>query len=199
MEALSRLILRVIVVLTFISVAAIEGIGQSEGEANDTLYLQHQTNSDRIFKIDSGRKLKVWTQDGQLHAGTLTQVSDSSFFLGKDEIRNSNAQKIKLDKGEGSRLGGIGSIIFGILGALLGFGLSLLGLKVIDEAPAAGAANGCAYIFLGALILVLGIAIGVVGAIFIIAGIVAFAVGKAVARNFRLDGKWRIIRRIAGN
>ena len=49
------------------------------------------------------------------------------------------------------------------------------------------------------LFVLLGIAIGVVGAIFIIAGIVAFAVGKAVARNFRLDGKWRIIRRSAGN
>ncbi|HEX2900487.1 MAG TPA: hypothetical protein VHS96_12270 [Bacteroidia bacterium] len=193
MEKLITLAWRCMIIMALIGIPVSVSHGQSEAQAADDLRIERQEDATKAVIVDSGTKLKVWTSDGRLYTGALKAVTDSSFVLGTKEIAFSKTERIKFDKGEGGRMGGLASVIFGLLGGLVGLGLSLLGLKVIDDAPS-GTADGCAYILLGALLLVLGIALGVVGIIFIIAGIVAFAVGNAVARNFNLEGKWRLKR-----
>ncbi len=198
MKPIGPSILRLLFVICFLAASANVGNSQSEGEGSQALYIQHQVDSERIVKIDSGRKLKVWTQDGQLHAGKLTKVSDSSFFLGPDEIRYSQADKVKLDKGEGGRIGGLTALLLGLFGTVIGLAFVLLGFYAANSATP-NTANGCGQAMGGLLLVILGIMIGAVGIIFAIIGIVAYAIGTAVARNFKLDGKWRIVRRTAEN
>ncbi len=198
MKPIGPSILRLLFVICFLAASANVGNSQSEGEGSQALYMQHQSDSERVVKIDSGRKLKVWTQDGQLHAGKLTQVSDSSFFLGKEEISYSKTKKVKLDKGEGGRIGGLTGLLLGAFGIVIGLAFSLLGLYAANSATQ-NTSNGCAQAMGGFFLLILGILIGAVGIIFAIIGIIAYTIGTAVARNFKLDGKWRIVRRTAGN
>jgi hypothetical protein len=198
MKPIGPSILRLLFVICFLAASANVGSSQSEGEGSQALYMQHQSDSERVVKIDSGRKLKVWTQDGQLHAGKLTQVSDSSFFLGPDEIQNSEAQKVKLDKGEGGRIGGLTGLLLGAFGLVIGLAFGLLGYYAAVSATP-NTSNGCGQAMGGLLLIILGIMIGAVGLVFAIIGIVAYAIGTAVARNFKLEGKWRIVRRTAGN
>lgn len=147
----------------------------------------------RTIKIENGKTLKAWATDGNIYEGKLTRVTDSSFLLNKVEIPFSKTKRIKTADGDGSKIAGVAGLVLGAVGTLIGFLLGLLGGYAISTAPSN--ANGCGQAFAGVLVLVLGIAIGIVGIIFLIVGIVAFAIGKAVARKFDFPGKWKLMGR----
>jgi hypothetical protein len=185
-----RRIATLIFVLVMLLIPASLSHGQSEGEA--VLLMEHQEDLSKSIPIRDGTQLKVETMDGYKHKGILNGATDSSLVIGSMEIPFSRTSKITVDKeGKGGRIGGLVGVIIGTLCALMGLLFGLLGSLMINNDS--GGAEGCAEAFFGAFVLVLGIALGVVGLIFFLVGIIAYAAGKAAGRSFRFDkGKWKV-------
>lgn len=193
MKTLVRLTTALIFGLALILIPATLGHGQSEGEAAGGLIVVHAEDSSKSVTIKNGSVLKVWTTDGKKRKGRLKNASDSSFTVGTEAIPFSKTEKITLHKGEGSRIGGVVGIVLGAIGFFIGFVVGLIGELFIQNADTS--ADGCAEAFLGIFLLILGITIGTVGLAFLIIGLIAYAVGKAIGRSFRFDGKWRLRRK----
>jgi hypothetical protein len=186
-----RKLLALLFVLICILVPASISHGQSEPEAGSGLMMENQEDASKSKLIKEGHKIKVWMYDGYTHKGDLTRVTDSSYVIGTLELPFSRTEKLKLVKGEGSKIAGIVGIIMGFVGVLVGFLMGLGGAAMIDSADSN--LDGCFVTFFGVMILVLGIALGGIGFVFLLVGLIGYAVGKAAGRSFRFDkGKWKI-------
>lgn len=172
---------------------AVVGLGQSQPESADALLIEQQLDNTKSVTIPVGSRVRVRTTDHRISTGELTAVYDSSYSIGTKEIEMSETASIKFTKGEGSRIGGIAGVVVGIVCFFFGLGLSFLGKYAIDNAG--GGWDGCGEALGGVMLLILGIAVGVMGLIFFIVGIAAYSVGKAVGRGFRMGEKWRIRKR----
>lgn len=166
--------------------------GQSEPQAAGDLLMEHQQDAAKSVEIQNGTQLKVWTRNGQVHKGILNAVSDSSLTLGSQEIPFSKTEKVTVNKGEGSRIGGVVGIVIGAVAFLLGLAFGLIGGSYL--ANISSDVDGCVEATLGFFFLILGVVVGAIGLIFWIIGMVAYAAGKAVGRSFKFDDKWRLKR-----
>jgi hypothetical protein len=185
-----RRIATILFVLVLILIPASVSHGQSEGEA--VILMEHQEDLAKSVPIQNGTVLKIQTLDGYKHKGILNGATDSSLSIGSMELPFSRMEKITVDKeGKGGKIGGLLGVIMGSICALMGLVFGLLGGVLINNNS--GGVDGCAEAFLGAFILILGIALGGVGIIFFLIGIIAYAAGKAAGRSFRFDkGKWKV-------